>query len=76
MARGTLPAIDHGMRGAMTMTLFSSEMAIFSLSGTRSEQSWCVSIVASVWLQEIIDVAVDTAVMIRALGTRFPAFAI
>lgn len=37
--RGTLPAIDQGISAAMTMTVFSSAIAIFFLSFMSVEQS-------------------------------------
>lgn len=72
MASGTLPAMDQGIRAAMTITLFSSASAISFLSSIRPEQSWCVSIVASVWLQAIIDVAVEIMTIITDEGSFLP----
>ena len=48
---GTAPAIDHGMSGAITMTVFSRSIAIFWRSGRTSSQSWFVSITGRAWLQ-------------------------
>ena len=65
--------MDQGTSGDITITEFSRSMAIFSLSGSISRQSWWVKIAASVWLQETMDVAADTAIIPPKGVSRSPS---
>ena len=52
-SRGTLHAIDQGIREGTTTALFSRRIASLFLSVSILLQSCSVSIIASVWLHDI-----------------------
>ena len=58
--KGTAPAIDHGISGAITTTEFSNSRAKLFLSVLSSSQRFSVRMIARVWLQEIIEVKIET----------------
>ena len=47
-------AIDQGIIGEITTAEFSICIAKISARGSTFLQSWCVNIIANVWLQEIM----------------------
>ena len=71
VATGTAPAMDHGIKGAMTIAVFSREAAILILSGWILLHSCSVKITASIWLQDKAAVAKAVSVIVR----KTPAFA-
>ena len=73
-ANGTAPAMDQGIKGAMTTAEFSRLTArSFGLISIWP-QSWCVSIMAKVWLQLTAEESTD-AVRIAPNGVIFlPSF--
>ena len=58
-ASGTAPAMDQGIMGAMTTTVFSRSRAKEDFSGLFSLHSWLVSMMARVWLQEMAEVTME-----------------
>ena len=71
--RGTAPAIDQGISGAITTTEFSRSIAKSFLSVLSLSQSFSVSMIARVWLQEIIEVITETRT-VTAKPSVFPAY--
>ena len=60
-ASGTAPAMDQGIMGAMTTTVFSRSRAKEDLYGLFSPHSWLVSMMARVWLQEMAEVTMEVS---------------
>ena len=60
-ASGTAPAMDQGIMGAMTTTVFSRSRAQEDFSGLFSPHSWLVSMMARVWLQEMAEVTMEVS---------------
>ena len=60
-ASGTAPAMDQGIMGAMTTTVFSRSRAKEDFSGLFSPHSWLVSMMARVWLQEMAEVTMEVS---------------
>ena len=58
-ASGTVPAIDHGISGAMTTTVSSSAIAKVGPSSSGKPQVWCTSIIAAVWLLMMTFAAIE-----------------
>lgn len=58
---GTAPAMDQGIMGAMTTTVFSRSRAKEDFSGLFSPHSWLVSMMARVWLQEMAEVTMEVS---------------